>query len=108
MINDPIYEDSNYKYGEGCLDDLIKMNNGKDIFIVSYPNRIGNGLPRQALSLQHCDRGRVHCHFMIRSNGDCIYSVGYKTVSRSECLDFIKANYPGHFEWLLFHPEWTA
>lgn len=108
MIDDPIYQDSRDKYGDGYLDDLIEMNNGRDIFIITKPWIMGNGLPHQALSLQYCDHGSINCHFMIISNGGCTYSVRYKNVSRSECLDFIKDNYPGHFEWLLFHPEWTS
>lgn len=29
-----------------------------------------------------------------------------KEVSREQFADYMMCNYPDHFEWLLFHPEW--
>ena len=33
---------------------------------------------------------------------------GAKLVSKERFIDFVSANYPDHFEWLLFHPEWLS
>lgn len=40
--------------------------------------------------------------------GGTRYYVGgiSKQVSREQFIDYIMQNYPDHFEWLLFHPEW--
>jgi len=27
-------------------------------------------------------------------------------VDKEQFVDFVSANYPNHFEWILFHPEW--
>lgn len=41
--------------------------------------------------------------FLIRDNGKV-----QSSLSREEFVDLMSKNYPDHFEWLLFHPEWTA
>jgi len=34
------------------------------------------------------------------------YFVKYRKTTKEGFIDWIRASYPGHFEWLLFHPEW--
>ena len=34
------------------------------------------------------------------------YFVNYVRMTKEGFVDWIKDTHPGHFEWLLFHPEW--
>jgi len=34
------------------------------------------------------------------------YFVNYRRVTKEGFVDWIRDSHPGHFEWLLFHPEW--
>ncbi len=34
------------------------------------------------------------------------YRIGYEPVSKESLFDYIRKNYPDHYEWLLWNQEW--
>lgn len=68
----------------------------------------GDGSPR--LHYVSCDESQYwETIFLMAGAKHFVFGrVGepWTPVSKSKCIDLIKIHCPGHFEWLLWHPEW--
>lgn len=100
MIKDPIEIDAPRKPSRN---DLFDRHPDLDMFIVRHVDPMYLGYLRQDK-----DEG-CNVHFAIVYNKNVLlprYHIGYDPVTKEEFLDFVSANYPEHFEWILWHPEW--
>ena len=111
MIAEPIEIDA-----PGCPSqrDFILANRGSAIFIVrngASKCLVHSMVHKTATKQNYCDSAVQIVYFsIVKQYGDRMYyyilSEPTRDVDKEQFIDFVSANYPDHFEWLLFHPEW--
>ena len=111
MIAEPIEIDAP---GGPSQRDFILANRGSAIFIVrngASKCLVHSMVHKTATKQNYCDSAVQIVYFsIVKQYGDRMYyyilSEPTRDVDKEQFIDFVSANYPDHFEWLLFHPEW--
>lgn len=107
MIADPVRV-----WNLETFQNLTKQNINKTIFFIS-PNgenltlAFVDKVPFISQLTNQPANQTITCWSIGKNNYGQLFRIGYSTATSEEFLEFIKQNHKGHFEWLLFHPEWT-
>lgn len=87
-------------------EELTLQSVGKDIFIIRHDDEPFIGYMKVTSSDDYPDNVDVYFS-IVKGDYDVFYIHGVRgAVSRETFIDFVSHNYPDHFEWFLFHPEW--
>lgn len=100
VIDDPVHLKSAEIFRQ-----LLRANIGGKVFTISRNKEILSLLLSEVLILDSTQLLYCTSH-AIWVIGKGISRIGYSTVDKDVLFQFIKDDYPKHYEWLLFHPEW--
>lgn len=58
------------------------------------------------LALYYFNPNGFSLFYIVLSTWGDTYAIYNNITTKERFVDYLLSNYPDHFEWLLFHPEW--
>lgn len=104
MVNDPIkIRDKNLAFAVG---EFLRKHPETDRNTFIFIHMKLSERPYSSLSL--INHNQAILWLISNSNGHFRYFHYNSEVTRERLFAVLTENYPDHFEWLLFHPEWLG